>query len=69
MRGAEAGGGVMTIYHVKPYRGAWLRHLLHFQFRTACCALFGIARWHIPARRCRIIVDEPGLTITLKEVG
>jgi len=56
----------MEIYHIKPYRGAWLSHLLQFQFRTAFCALFGIARWHIPARPCRTL-DNLRLTFTVME--
>jgi len=45
----------MTIYHVKPYREVWLHHLVRLQFRTAFCALFGLARWNISARRCSLL--------------
>ena len=54
----------MTIYHIKPYREAWLKHLLRLQFRTAFCALLGLARWHMPVRTSPRIIDNPGLTIT-----
>ena len=50
-------------YHVKPYREAWFKHLLRLEFSTAFCALFRLARWHIPARPPRLF-DNPGLTIT-----
>ena len=53
----------MKIYQVKPYRGAWFKHLLRLEFRTAFCALFGLARWHIPVQPSRLI-DNLGLTIT-----
>ena len=53
----------MTIYHIKPYREAFFMHLLRLEFWTAFCALFGLARWHIPARPPRLI-DNPGLEIT-----
>jgi len=52
----------MTVCLVKPYREAWFQHLLRLQFRTAFCALFGIVRWKIPARRCRLL-DNFGFTI------
>ena len=56
----------MTIYHIKPYRKAFFMHLLRLEFWTAFCALFGLARWHLPMRPSRLI-DNPGLMAELKE--
>lgn len=57
----------MAVYHVKPYRRGWLKHLLHLQLRTAFCALFGLVRWrcHTPPSR---LYDNFGVTITLAEI-
>ena len=49
---------------VKPYRSGWLRHLVHLQFRTAFCALFGLTRWRIPERRPARLLDNWGLSFT-----
>jgi len=56
----------MTIYHVKPYRRMWLKHLLRLQFRTAFCALFGLARWHGLVRPTQLI-DNFGRTVSEEE--
>ncbi len=61
------------IYHVKPYRKAWLHHLARLQLRTALCALFGLARWRARVRRCRL-PDNAGISMAkirarIKELG
>jgi len=58
----------MTIHHVKPYRRAWFKHLLRLEFRTAFCALFGLARWHMPSRCSTFMMPRFSLTITEEEL-
>ena len=66
-------GGDMTIYPVKPYREAGSHRQARPQSWTAFCALFGLARWHIPARRCRLpdncVISAATIQARIAELG